>query len=352
MIKYLRKSLNDNSIKIFSFLNTTGITNITRKYLYKKYFIPKAQLKITDLYPLSKPISLINFMLTTPELHKSNDWYGHATIIKKLAGINNNYAIKAAIEHGADFSPPSDIDIRSRFPVMITFGENSYNYQSSKNKKIYTIGPFIHYATHYLNKNQLMSEKKRLGTNLLVFPSHSTSISNTHYDIKALCSKIKTIEKNFDSIRICLYWREIVRGLHHDYLKNGYECVTAGHIFDPQFLPRLKSIIDMATITMSNSIGTHIGYCIYMNKPHYFFDQEVSYNGVDNEELELIKTINKSEVFKKIKNAFMILRNNITQSQRELINYYWGLDQIKTKYQLKMIIDEAEILYKKSSSFF
>ena len=61
------------------------------------------------------------------------------------------------------------------------------------------------------------------------------------------------------------------------YLEHGFECVTAGHIYDPFFLSRLKSIIDLATITTSNEIGTHIGYCIFMGKPHYFYNSSVEY---------------------------------------------------------------------------
>ena len=50
---------------------------------------------IEKLYEWSK-----DRLLVTDELHSSNDFYGHATILKKYAQIQPEYQIKAAIEHG------------------------------------------------------------------------------------------------------------------------------------------------------------------------------------------------------------------------------------------------------------
>lgn len=48
--------------------------------------------------------------------------------------------------------------------------------------------------------------------------------------------------------------------------KKKYEVVTAGHYYDYNFLPRLRSIIETSDITMSNNLGSHLGQCIYLNK--------------------------------------------------------------------------------------
>ncbi len=101
------------------------------------------------------------------------------------------------------------------------------------------------YANHYLNAEKRQTEKPRVGKNLLVFPAHSIHYNITHFNIDKHCDKIKELGKGFDSIRICLYWKDMLRGFDKAYSKHGFECITAGHIFDPMFLPRLKTIIDI-----------------------------------------------------------------------------------------------------------
>lgn len=347
MIKKLKEILNKDTISLFSFLDSVGITNLTQKYYQNFYINTKKHLKITNVETLSKPIHLFAFMMGTPELYKSNDWYGHATILKKFAGYQNDYQIKAAIEHGADLSQPWNRDIDCPFRVLLTYGKNCYNYLHGVNKIVYTIGPLIQYAQSYLTPNQLSFEKNRLKKNLLVFPSHSTSVTDTSYDITALCNKLVTMKRDFNSIRICLYWKDVNNGIHHIYRKFGFECVTAGHIYDPLFLPRLKSIIETSTMTMSNNIGTHIGYCIYMNKPHYYFQQELSFTGNVAKEIDIIKTTEKSDSYESLRREFNTYKETISKQQYDIVNLYWGLDQIKTKEQLRQIFDEAERLYRK-----
>jgi len=347
MITALKKILNENTIPLFSFFHSLGVLKITSPFFYQQYLKERINLKLTDIDELAAQIPLLAFMLTTPELNKSNDWYGHAACLKKYCEYNDNYTTKAVIEHGADIGPPWDRDIESQFPVFIAFGTNCHVYLKNVSKKVYTIGPFIHYAPHILSPIQLTSEKRRLKKNLLVFPSHSTTATNTSYNIKAFCNKLISMKQNFDSIRICLYWKDVSNGVDKVYRNNGFECVTAGHIFDPLFLSRLKSIIETSTVTMSNNIGTHLGYCICMNKPHYFFQQQLDFKGNVDKEIKIIKTIEKSDIYEKLKKACGTYSETISKQQYDLVNLCWGLDQIKTKGELRQIFDEAERLYRK-----
>ena len=347
MITALKKILNENTILLFSFFHSLGILKITSPFFYRHYLRKRANLKLTDIDELAVQIPLLAFMLTTPELNKSNDWYGHAACLKKYCGYNGNYATKAVIEHGANILPSPIEDIKNEFRSLIIFGRNYHNYLKDIDRQIYTIGPFIHYAAHILSPTQLASEKKRLKRSLLVFPSHATSVTDAKYDTKAFCNKILSLKERFDSIRICLYWKDINNGLYQIYKDFGFECVTAGHIFDPLFLSRLKSIIEMSTVTMSNNIGTHLGYCIYMNKPHYFFRQKLNFIGKVAEEIKIIETTEKSDVYMKLRKAFGTYSETISKQQYDLVNFYWGLDQTKTRGELRNIFNEAERLYKK-----
>lgn len=327
MIKNL---FHKNSVKIFELLERTRILKLTRAILSHNY-------SLTDNIPLWQ------FILTTPELHKSNDWYGHATILKKYAGIENDYSIKAAIEHGPFFSNfiwPQDVN--NALPVIITFSKNRAEFLKNKTrKKIFSIGPYIHYAQPSLTLKQIKKERKRLGKNLLVFPVHETSITKLDYNIERFCKEIKKVGKRFDSIRVCLYWKDILSGKDKYYKKQEIECVTAGHVFDPMFLSKLKSIIALSNSTMSNGFGTYIGYSIFMRKPHYLFLQKIKFQK-ENIDTRRAREAEKTIKYKQMKKAFSKLSNNITTQQYNLAKSFYGFGQIKSSKEIRTIFKVCE----------
>jgi hypothetical protein len=138
------------------------------------------------------------------------------------------------------------------------------------------------------------------------------------------------------------------------YKKYGFECVTAGHIYDFNFLPRLKSIISNADVTMSNEIGTHIGYCIYMQKPHYYYKMKckdiVSSKLEDvNPEISLVEDAKKrlklaehDNNTKTLQDIFGKYQEVISDNQYDIVNKLWGVDQIKSKQELLIIVKELD----------
>ena len=116
------------------------------------------------------------------------------------------------------------------------------------------------------------------------------------------------------------------------------------------FLKRLKSIIELSDMTMSNSIATHIGYCLYMNKPHYV-DLSQSINRIqenndrqaklvmDNEKNSQ-KTFKDNENIIKLSELFSDFNCKITKEQQELVSYLWGFNEVKSPEELKKLFGE------------
>ena len=288
--------------------------------------------------------------LTTLEIHQPNDFYGHATILKKFVGIQANYQIKTAIEHGLYLKPEGwEVDRKSPLPSMFTL--SSFRFRHLKKltgKRLHAIGPYVHYAKPFLNVVDTNKQHQKFGNSLLVFPAHSTHWVDVEYNIHQYCKKLETIGKSFDSIRICLYWKDILRGVAKIYRLHGFECVTAGHIYDSQFLPRLKSIIESATITTSNDISTAIGYCITMGRPHFLLQSEIERTSQIKKFLDECVDKSKNIDAIKIREAFMTgLRSDITPEQFAVVEKYWGKGEEKTKEELKKIIEQSEHLYRR-----
>ena len=299
---------------------------------------------IDKLYTLAQDRPLV-----TNEIHEQNDFYGHATIIKKYCNLNLDYQLKTVITHSSSFFGSIwDVHLRFPLPGIIVWSQYDRSFLTNTRKIIETIGPPILYADAIIDEERYNIEQKQLGKCLLVFPAHSTHHVIELYDIHSFCNHIEEIGRDFNTIRVCLYWRDILSGLAEIYEQHGFECVTAGHMYDPLFLPRLRYIINSATITMSNSVGTHIGYCIALNKPHYIFKMPRTVIGKDYKYLEEASL--DTEVILKITKEFSTLTDTITPKQYEIVEQYWGTNQIKTPQQLRTFLFKCEEIFQKNIS--
>lgn len=333
-----------NLKKIFKRIIYNLNNNPFSRILYTKEVEKRSHLPLTDIVGLSQHINI--FAPFTSEIQTVNDWYGHATILKKYLGLPNNYQFKFNIEHGLYLSEQvPDLELESNLPTFLTYSNYRVNILKKYCKNAYSIGPLIQYASHYLSEKQFMDEKKRLGKTLLFFPSHSIIGLNNHYDQDWSYKKIKAISKGFDTIRICIYWKDVLLNRHKYYQNHGFECVTAGHILDPNFLPRVKSIIQTADLTISNDASSPLSYCVAMNKPHIIFYQRFPMSGQKNLQ-KVIKDYWESEPYKLVIKEFSKVQFTITKQQRDLMNFYCGINIQKSKQELKEIVSESEKIYK------
>lgn len=293
------------------------------------------------------------------EWYFPNNFYG---ISNNLYIYSNQYTpIKACIEHGMVIgNNASKFEIYN--PILqsiITMSEYRKIYlEKVSDKIILKIGPYIHYASDFYNEKQFYEEKNKIEKNLLVFPSHSIENIYSDYDFDEFIKEIKRIAeiKNIKSINICMYWNDINRGVYKKYKENGFNIVTAGYREDPMFLSRLKTIIKLSDYTMSNSVGTHVGYCIYLKKPHYIMRQNI--DSIIKKHIEVNQN-NKPHVSEFLSKDIVSYRKDvdeilkyfekplfeISEEQKEVCNRYWGFDEIKTPKQINDIIKFCEYIF-------
>lgn len=320
--------------------------NPLSKYIYTRQVFERSKFHLTDIEPLSKKINL--FSPFSNEINTPNDWYGHAKVFKKFLGLPNSYQFKFIIEHGLHLTNEIfDIEFESGLPSCITHSKFRADVVENYGKEAFYIGPFIHYTQGFYSKEKIESEKKRLGKNIILFPGHSVNYLIIKNNNKWFLGKVKKISKDFKSVRICLYWADIQLGFHKYYQNLGFECVTAGHVLDPLFLPRLKSIIEISDLSISNDAGTHVSYCIYLNKPHIIFFKFPKFEA-DKNWSKFAHEYFSSKPYTEIVKAFSKINFKITAKQKQVANEYFGLNAVKSKEEFRKIVNLTEKIYQKS----
>jgi hypothetical protein len=327
-------------LKNFSFL--LFIYNIFYKFKNKKIYYQEIEkrknLSIFNYKQLSLPIPYYPI-----ESIKDSNFYGINHSIKKYIGIQK---IKHSFEHGLYFGNyiPFATFLKTTKSI-ITFSENRKKHLISAGikKPIYVIGPYIHYADISLTEKEFKNFKQSLGKTFLFFFSHSIKDFNVEIDALKLIKKINKIASNYDTILVCLYYKDILNNIYPKYFEvAGFKIVTAGNLYDINFLSRLKLIIQLADFTSSNSIGTHTGYCVYLNKPHFVIEQKIKFSKDDKTSIIEFRDNDQINLMEKEINEIIIEFSkysiHITEIQKQIVNKYWGTSFIKNKDELKNLL--------------
>jgi hypothetical protein len=219
---------------------------------------------------------------------KDGNLYGIGCVIKQYAAVSN-MPISYAFEHGLYFG--EYVPVASYYRTtksIITFSDHRKNIiQSKLDKHVIAIGPYIHYANSLLGESEIDNIKKKYGKILLFFFAHGTREGGEYYNVPKIICKLNEIrkEKRFDSVFVCMYYYDLLNTCFAQmFTKANFEIITAGHVYDINFLARLKSIIGLADYVVTNDVvGTSLGYCVYMKKPCFIIHDiiEDSYSRID-----------------------------------------------------------------------
>ena len=276
--------------------------------------------------------------------------YGHINALYKYAGLDKReFIYSPTIEHGIQFYG----NLRNNYFPRIFQGE--YLFQQWHMQKpgvpLFAVGPYIHYAENYYSEKKVESIKHKNGKTLLVFPFHSYEFAKIKYGESNFVKKIMhDIAREYSTVIVCAYWLDINSNLYKMFEAEGATLVSAGFRSDPNFISRLKTIINLADSVYSNAIGTFVGYALYLNKPVYLELDQIQ------QESEDLTITDKMEVRMQRCNyefgkLFSPKYDKSLKEQLEFCNLYWGFDCIKSPDELKQILVLNKKLLIKSRGF-
>ena len=318
----------------------------TLNYLYRFVF-RLINFRAKNIHSELKKINFFNLELIQKpqsyypnEYYRDNLYYGISIVLKKYSDYNG--IIDAYIEHGiffGSFLPPEEKHIFSK--TVICMGNRRQNQLKSLiHQKAISIGPFIHYADDYLEKDEFNILKNKLGRVLLLFPSHSIKNKSIHNNIDLFINKCSSFFNDYDTIMVCLYWSDLKKfaPLYHN---KKIKVASAGNLNDLNFLSRLKSIINLSDYVVTDTVGTHVGYCVYLNKRVWIIPGNILLQNL----VEPYKRFQKFdyhdnviEELSNIKKIFEKPQSYITEEQKNIINDFWGLNNIKSAKELNKIL--------------
>ena len=287
-------------------------------------------------------------------LFPQNYYYGHEYWIRKYASYENT--IYGMIEHGfnhADDKSKIGWDAEWDSGNIITFGDSRLPIfkELYPDYNILRIGPRLHYADMDRNYyNEIKSKLSSTGKTIVLYPSHSIENIVYTYDIEMFVRRAVDFAKHngITNILVSLHPQDIFHGFDAKYREIAPNIIpVTGGSDNLMFLPRLKAILSIADITYSNLVGTHVGYSIYMGKPH------VIDSASDNQKSETVIQYNKAtgSDFMASEQQFANMFDgkdpwNISKEQYDFIDFHFGLHHVKSPEEMNRELYKCEQIFK------
>jgi len=282
--------------------------------------------------------------LVTYELHESNDFYGHAALLKRYAGWPARSSLKLAIEHGIALHDTIWVnDLGTEMPLFLCAGAaraERYEREAGGRRRALPIGPMIHYAAALTPSDPPSGRRV-----LLVFPTHSSHRVKVRYDQAAFLTRLEALSREFDEVVVCIYWRDVLDGAARPYAERGYACVTAGHMFDPGFLPRLVKLLRDATLVYTNEVGSQILYATMLDRPSWVERGEIRYEAPPEVLREDVPDFLEHPYVTGLLGLFSTRSDTVTLAQRQFVKQLAGAAHLRSPAQLRSILADAEARY-------
>lgn len=283
----------------------------------------------------------------------ANQWYGLGRALKRYAGLDGERTrMHAYVEHGLFFGS-TVLGEEHLYPVshIVTFGDRREQWlrEAGITKGIMKVGPMIHYAPPLGadEAERLAQCKRELGRVLLFFPSHSIKEEIVRpVDVPRLIGQIRELGRGFDTVLISVFWKDMEQtDLVQAYRAAGFHLVTSGYKLDRYFLSRQRFLIQLADATASNSVGTHIGYCVHLDRPHTLIDTEyrVEAAGLLSQHWAHLGDTDRSraiwlEETEEVASHFRHASGSISAAQRAVVDKYWGTSYVRTRDEMRDFI--------------
>ncbi len=279
-------------------------------------------------------------------LTASGAYYGQEQWLKEYCGYKD--AVFAYIEHGVYFGDnTSKVGWTPEWDLgnIITFGDSRYNLLKDlyPDYNVLRIGPRVHYApTNKAYYEELKTKLDPTGKTMALYPLHSLHDDKHSFNTQEFLDGAfeKGKELGVKNYLLSLHPTDFDHGADLLYKDTNVVLVTGGPA-NEGFLPRLRSIMELADVTYSNSLGTHVGYSVYLGTPHIL-------------DLRSNPSRNKGEFSSKVREHYYEEQTTfakvfsgddgltITKEQRELCDYYWGYSHIKTPEELYRGFEECK----------
>lgn len=194
------------------------------------------------------------------EPFKFNDSYGFASILKTYAGYPADRPVHAVIPHGVylDAGLMLEVERDSGLPAVLNYP--AFRAEAWRGRAdvsvIPSASPFLYALA--LFRERFSPRADAQGT--LFFAAHTVQTLRTNTDWRSVVDELRRLDERFLPVTVCAHPVDYLKGLYDPLEREGFEIVSAGNTFDPEFMFRWLHLLSRHTYAASNDVGGAVLY--------------------------------------------------------------------------------------------
>lgn len=279
--------------------------------------------------------------LRTPEAFAPNAFYGNDRVLKLFAGLPVERPLKAVVPHGIVYNDGYVWEAERGAPLPAVLAYSEYRARAyERSTRLLPLRSAVPFA--YLPK--LLGEiplDERTGT--LFFPSHSSHRVTAEADFEGMAEAIARLDARYRPVTVCIYWRDYELGRHRPFVERGLRVVSAGHLFDPDFLFRFYHLCQSHRYAAGNRVGSSLLYAVLAGCRFFLLhDFDVAHSGAKEfREKDLSQGGDRLDALAR---AFADPVEAPTPQQSSLVAEICGLDRLLGRDELRDALAMADRL--------
>ena len=272
------------------------------------------------------------------------EMYGFGKELRKYCFLPSKFPLRIKSQHGIVlWSTPSLHELNSELPFMLVFSKRHQLAWEKISKKPCFIIPHPFYL--YRTRKKIRPRNDRSGS--LFFLSHSTFSKETDINFVQIIKQLKNLPEEFKPVTICLHFVDILKDKHLLFEKAGFECVTAGHMFNKDFVSNFYDILTNFKYAISNDIGSHTFYSIELGIPFSLLGESARVTITKSEELENL-LLNKNLAYQGHMEKLLgrdVLNDHISPELKEMVIREMGIVDGIGGFRLGLVLVISSIIY-------
>ena len=276
-------------------------------------------------------------LIPSPSWSWSGEVYGFGRHIRKYGWFPKWLPLCIYTDHS-----PGDRDISYAHELESPSPVQFYHFPSrvKRWKEISKKPCYCLYSPFVFHRKRNGIERLTDANGTIAFPAHTTTDLDDISNIQLYIDQLKRLPAEYQPVSICLHMVDIQKGLHKEFIANGFDVYTAGHAYDHRFTERFYSIIRKFKYSTSNLGGSYLYYCVEMGMPFFLYGNEPRY--INKSDLNIEKgeytSYKRQEAYLKLLDLFSVMTTTISEEQKTFVNKNLGIYDGLNRVQMSLVL--------------
>lgn len=272
------------------------------------------------------------------------EMYGFGKEVREYAYLPKWFPVKIKSQHGIVlWNRPSLHELNSALPAMLVHSRRmKVEWQRISRKPC-----FIFKSPFYTYRMRRKLSVSPSATGSVFFLGHSTWLTEVDGKLDSLISYLKNdLPEIFRPCTVMLHFIDIQKGIHREFLRQGFKVATAGHYYNEQFIENFYNIIREHRFALSNDIGSYTFYSIDFGLPFSLVGERptVHFSTDELHEIELLgKDLSHKTAIEKLFAGG--LNEAITREQLEIVNSEIGVSDGLGRFAMTVLLVSTSFIH-------